>query len=822
VEPRTQPLTSNNLSLQPTRLIGREQELEGITLTLLRSDVRMLTLTGAGGTGKTRLAMACAERLLPHFPDGVYFVDLAPLSDSGLVLSAIARTLQVPAPSSGSVSDALLRLLYDKFVLLVLDNFEHVRAAAPDVSTLLGGGAGLKLLVTSRTPLHVRWEHEVPIPPLALPDLHATLGVAGLERSPAVALFLERARASRPDFALTSDNARAVAEICIRLDGLPLALELAAVRIKALAAGNLLALLERRLDPLVVGASDAAPRQRTLRATMSWSHDLLGPPERSIFCRLAVFTGGWTAEAAQMVCAGGNVPGTAVVDLLSGLVDQSLVQMQEVDGKSRYRLLETVRQFGQELLETSGDLDWIRRKHAMYFLSVAETLGPEPRVFGPGASLVRVELERERENMRNALQCFIEQDEPEFALRMADALQSFWYVRGPYMETRRVLDEVLAMPGASPPSVVRASLLNGAAIAANMNGDAASARVLNEQALATARATNDGLVAAHATQSLANALELRGDLERARSLGEEALSLYRRAGNSFRESAVLNNLSRYNRKLGDVQAAFRLAEQALTIARSLDSGWLISSALLGLGNALRDQDKLDMARRALEEGRALSARDHDQRLVAFCLGVLGQIAMAQGRNGEAHEQFTESLRLCWEIGEQARVADLLETLGQLIATRGQEGEALRLAGAAMTLRDTLRVPAQPRIHTLRQAWIEQARQVLGSEVVDALLSEGKAMSIDSAVGYALSSAPPSSNATDTDSGSPLTRREEEVAQLIARGMGNRAIADDLVITEGTVEVHVKRILSKLGFRSRSQVAVWAAQHFSAQLERGPM
>jgi non-specific serine/threonine protein kinase len=810
-----QPQTPNNLSLQPTRLIGREQELEGITQTLLRSDVRMLTLTGAGGTGKTRLAMACAERLLPHFSDGVYLVDLAPLSDPGLVLSAIARTLQVPAPSSGSVSDTLLRLLYDKFVLLVFDNFEHVRAAAPDVSTLLGGGAGLKLLVTSRTPLHVRWEHEIPIQPLALPDRHATRDASGLEGSPAVELFVERARAVRPDFAVTSDNARDVAEICIRLDGLPLALELAAVRMKALAAGNLLALLERRLDPLVVGASDAAPRQRTLRATMSWSHDLLGPPERSLFCRLAIFTGGWSAEAAQMVCAGGDVAVAAVVDLLYGLVDQSLVQMQEVDGKSRYRLLETVRQFGQELLETSGDVAWIRRQHAMYFLGVAETLGQETRVFGPEAAAVRVELERERDNMRNALQWFIEQDEPEFALRMADALQSFWYVRGPYIETRRALDEVLAMPGASPPSILRGSLLNWAAIAANMNGDAASAQVLNEQALATARATNDTLVEARALQSLANAFALRGNLERALGVGEQAVSLYRHAGNRFRESVVLSNLSGYRQSMGDVDGARMLADEAVAIARALESGWLISTALLRLGIALLDQDRLDLGRTVLEEGRALAARDHDRRLEALCLAALGQIAMAQGRRGEAHEQLTESMRLCWEIGEQASVADLLDTRGQLIAIGGQYGEALRLAGAAMTIRDALRVSASPRRQAIRQAWMEQARQALGSEGVETLLADGKAMSIDAAVRYALSAAPPSWTAMDTNSRSPLTRREEEVAQLIAQGMGNRAIAHELVITEGTVEVHVKRILSKLGFRSRSQVAVWAAQHFGA-------
>jgi non-specific serine/threonine protein kinase len=822
MEPRTaQHQTPNNLGLQPTRLIGREHELEEISRTLLRSDLRLLTLTGPGGTGKTRLAIACAERLLRHFPDGVYFVDLAPLRDPSFVLSEIARALQVPEPSSGGLSDALLRLLHDKFLLLVLDNFEHVRAAAPDVSTLLGGAAGLKALVTSRTPLHVRWEHEVPIPPLTLPELHSTPDAASLARSPAVALFVERARAVRPDFAVTSGNARALAEICIRLDGLPLALELAAARIKALAAGDLLALLERRLEPFGVGASDAVPRQRTLRATMMWSHDLLGPPERTLFRRLAIFAGGWSADAAQAVCAGGDVTATDVVDLLSRLVDQSLVQMEEVDGKSRFRLLETVRQFGHDLLESSGDIDWLRRQHATYFLGVAETLGPEPRVFGPEASSVRAELERERDNMRAALRWFIEQEEPEFALRMADALQSFWYVRGPYIETRRVLQQVLAMPGASPPTVLRASLLNGAAIAAFMNGDAASARDLNEQALAIARAKNDLFVAGRALQSLANAFDLQGHSLEARNLAEEALSLYRRVGSQFREAAVLTNLSRYSRKLGDIDAARTLAEQALTIARSLASGWLISSALLGLANALRDQGKLEPARTVLKEAVALSSRDRDRRELAFCLDVLGQVALVQGRPSEAHTQLLESLRLCWELGEQARVADVLETLSQLVAVGGQRHEALRLAGAATALREKLRVAAPSRTRTFQQPWMDQARKALGEESVAAFLSEGQAMTTDEAVRDALNIELGSSSATEMDSRSPLTRREAQVARLVARGMGNRAIADELVITEGTVEVHVKRILSKLGFRSRSQVAVWAAQHLSAPLEQVP-
>jgi predicted ATPase/DNA-binding CsgD family transcriptional regulator len=809
---------AHNLPPQPTPLIGREHDLDVMQQRLLRDDVRMVTLTGPGGTGKTRLAIACAERMLPHFYDGVYFVDLAPLRDARFVLSTIVGTLQLQM-SAGRPSDALVRFLEGKSVLLVLDNFEHVQTAAPEVSALLSDCSGVNVLVTSRMPLHLRWEHEVPIPPLPVPDLRTASDVQELLHSAAVALFFERAQAVRPDFLPTRDSAAIVAKICVRLDGLPLALELAAARIKALAAQDLLKLLEQRLDLLATGAHDAAPRHRTLRATINWSHDLLGPAERTLLRRLSIFAGGWSLEAAQAVCSGGDVAVVAVLDVLGRLVDQSLVQMDVVQGRSRYRMLDTLRQFAHEQLEGCDEVDDLGRQHAAYFLSVAELLGPEECVFGTEASEVWAELEIERDNLRVALRWFIDHSEADLALRMADALRSLWYLRGPFTEMRRALEEVLAMGGARAPTALRASVLIAGGIAGHMNGDVGSGQALGKRALAIARATNNLANAANALQLLAATADSRSEFAQARTYAEEALTINRRIGNQFREAVVLSNLGRTSWKTGDVTAAHAFAEQALAIARAHGSPWLISEALITLGVALRDEGKFSRAQSVLEEALALSREGNDSRDMAYCLNSLGRLALVQGRLGEARKQLSESLRLWWELGELPAVAGSLESHAQLAAAYGQRDDALRLAGAGIGLRTTLRVSAVPHSRVLLE-WLDEARTTFGHEAVETLLAEGRAMTTGDAVRYALRAGQSLSADTGLTTWSPLTRREREVARLVARGRSNRQIAEELVVTEATAAKHVENIREKLGVTSRMQIAAWVLERDTAAVRTG--
>jgi predicted ATPase len=523
-----------NLPAQPTVLIGREQEIAAACGTLRRPDVRLLTLSGPGGTGKTRLALQVAAELLDDFEDGVYFVMLAPIRDPVLVLSAIVQTLGIRESSGRAQAESLKDYLREKRLLLLLDNFEQVVAAAPLVAELLAVAPRLKVLVTSRAALHLSGEREVAVPPLALPDRTRLPSLDRLTQYEAVRLFIERAQAVKADFAVTNDNAPAIAEICYQLDGLPLAIELAAARIKLFPPQALLARLGNRLKLLTGGARDLPQRQQTIRDTIAWSYDLLDAGEQALFARLGVFVGGWTLESTEAVCNADGDLSVEIMDGVAALVDQSLVRQNEgPDGEPRFTMLETIHEYALERLAGSGEIDVVWRRHAEYFLALAEAAEPHLRRHEQIAWLDR--LEREHDNLQAALRWSLNRGEGETATQLAVALYEFWNVRH-VSETRRWFEEILSRADMMSPTLLRAKAL---LTAGRVSDSYADQRTRFEESLAISQALDDKRGIADALHFLGNVTARQGDREGALARYEESLAIYRELGDKAGIAATL-------------------------------------------------------------------------------------------------------------------------------------------------------------------------------------------------------------------------------------------------------------------------------------------
>jgi predicted ATPase/class 3 adenylate cyclase len=732
---RTLESLRNNLPLQPTPLVGREREVEEVCERLRQEDIRLLTLTGPGGTGKTRLALQAAADLLEDFEDGVFFVYLAATTDPDLFLTQVAGALGLQESGDVPLEDLLKEYLGRRELLLVLDNFEQLLSAVPLVGELLSAAPRLKGLATSRIPLGIYGEHEYAVPPLSVPDTKRLPPIEVLSQYEAVRLFIDRASAAKRGFEITSENAPAVAEICARLDGLPLAIELAAARIKLLPPKVLLTRLANRLKLLTGGPKDLPARQRTLRGAIEWSHDLLEEGEKTLFARLSVFSGGRTLEAIEAICnAEGDLPVDAL-DGVSSLLDKSLLVREETsEEESRFVMLETIHEFAREMLQESGEAAEVSRLHAEYFLTFAEEA--EPELEGPDQVAWMERLEADLDNFRAALSWLLEVGEAELALRIGAALSLFWRIRGHLSEGRRWLSEGLSGGDAAPAGVrARAMLVLGDL--AWKQGDYPQGEEKLEASLALCREAGDRRGEAQALNSLGFIASEHNDLERAEKLLEESLALGRKASMPVVINSALNSLAALAAYRNDYARATVLLEEGLGIARAAGDVRGIAIHTTSLGATAVVTGEFERAEALLQQGREMFWKLGDWLHVSVADLNLGNLALARNDFDLAEKQ---GLKVILDLQERADVFGIdgaLDILASVTASRGEIRRAARIWGGVEGYRDARDIPWAPDEREMIEPRIDAARTRLDEADWTMAWEEGRAMTLDQAVDYAL-------------------------------------------------------------------------------------
>ncbi len=725
-----------NLPLPRNPLIGREQVLELVCSLLLRHDVALVTLTGAGGTGKSRLGIQIALDLRDHFPDGVYLVALEAIRDPNLVMPTISRTLGVTETAGGpALIEALKCYLCDKQALLLLDNFEQVLPAAPQIADLLENCQRVKILITSRAPLHLRAEKVIPVPPLEVPPLTKLPDLQPLSQYSAVQLFIQRAQGVKPDFQVTNENAPAVAEICHRLDGLPLAIELASARTKMLSPNALLARLEHRFEVLRGGTRDLPERQHTLYSAIDWSYHLLDDSQKRLLQCLSVFTGGWTFEAAEAVCNAEGEERIDVFDELEILMDNNLLRPpEEVDGEPRLMMLETIREFARERLTESGEAKTIKLRHAQYYVSFAEQA--EADMHHSALHMWLRRLEADLDNLRAAMGWSLEQGQSEYTLRIATVLWHYWDIVGAWHEGLQWLER--GLDGTGPiPDVVRAKALTRMGWLIRSLGDYARAVAVLQESLALWRQIGDRAGISRVLTNLAAMVMRQGDYPEATAMLEEALILRQQLGDQHGTCAVLINLGYSESEQGHHQLAIEFFTEALTLARAVGDDDYIGWILNNLGEVYTRQGDYEQAEASFAEAEPIFQRLGNRTGVAYICGNRGVAALKQGDFTRASDLLTASILALQELGQKEYTILFIEQLAIVVEELHHPERAARLLSASKSLYKTIGVARPPVVEASYNACLDSVRGQLDEATFASIWAEGSALALEEAVAYAL-------------------------------------------------------------------------------------